>query len=95
MTKEGVFIPCHIADTAQDMANLLLEHVFKCSGLPDKIISDRGLLFTAKTMQAMVKQLHIRWNHSTAYHPQTNGQTKHVNQEVETYLCLYCHNYPN
>ena len=40
-------------------------------------------------MRELYKALHIEGNPSTVYHPQTNSQTEHINQEIEQYLCLY------
>jgi len=40
-------------------------------------------------MKKLCSRLKIKQNPSTAYHPQTDGQTKRVNQEVKQYLCLY------
>ena len=77
-------------DTALDTAKLLMDNVFKCFGLPDRVISNRGPLFMAKTMQEVARQLHIKWTHSTAFHPQTDSQTERVNQELESYLRMYC-----
>ena len=49
----------------------------------------------ARTMKAVAHTLHIKWAYSMAYHPQTDGQTECVNQELEIYLRLYCHNQPD
>ena len=43
-----------------------------------------------KTMKAMARRLGIKWHHLTAFHPQTDGQMERVNQELKTYLCIYC-----
>ena len=69
ISQGGVFILCKTTDTALDTAQHLLTHMFKRFGLPDRIISDRGPLFTAKTMKAVTEQLQIKWSYSTAYHP--------------------------
>ena len=68
------------------MANLYKEHVFKEHGLPKKVISDRGPQFVSGFMKGLYTQLGITPNPSTAYHPQTDGQTKHINQELKEYL---------
>ena len=74
---------------AEGMAKIYRDHVFHLHGLPRKIIHDRGTQFDAKMMKELYKLLHIEGNPSTAYHPQTDGQTEHVNQELEQYLRLY------
>ncbi|KAL5507648.1 hypothetical protein ACEPAH_7104 [Sanghuangporus vaninii] len=71
------------------MARIYCDQVFRLHGLPKKIIHDRGVQFDAKMMKELYKLLHIEGNPSTAYHPQTDGQTERVNQELEQYLRLY------
>ena len=58
------------------------------------MLSDRGPQFVAKAFQAMLKQLGTTSVPSTAYHPQTDGTIKQVNQEIKTYLAIYCHSHP-
>ena len=74
--------------------DLLHENLYKQFGLPDKMLSDRGPQLLAKAFQAMLKQLGITSVLSTAYHPQTDGTTKWVNQEIKVYLAIYCHSPP-
>ena len=71
------------------MAKIYRDNVFRLHGLPKKIIHDRGSQFDAKMMKELYKLLHIEGNPSTAYHPQMDGQTECINQELEQYLCLY------
>ena len=59
-------------------------------GLPDKIISDRGPQFASKAFTELLKLLGIKSALSTAYHPQTDGTTERVNQEIKAYLSIYC-----
>ena len=59
------------------------------------MISDRGPQFAAKTFQELTKALKIDHRMSTAYHPQTDGQTERVNQELENHLRILCRNDPN
>ena len=54
-----------------------------------QIISDRGTQFAAEMFQEWCKLLGIRSTMSTAYHPQTDGQTEQVNQSLEQYLQCY------
>src|SRR5512143_2560968 len=55
-------------------------------GVPKKIVSDRGSQFTSKFWQKLQEELGPRLNFSTAYHPQTDGQTERVNQILEDML---------
>jgi transposase InsO family protein len=68
--------------------------IFKRFGLPDKIISDRDPRFAAHAFQELLKLLNIKSNLTTAYHPQSDGATKRVNQEIEAYLFIYCTLHP-
>jgi hypothetical protein len=63
--------------------------VFSKHGVPQDIISDCGSKFTSTFWRSLSKVLGIQQNLSTAYHPESNGQTKHVNQIVEMYLHFY------
>uniref|UniRef100_A0A0W0F0Q7 Reverse transcriptase-rnase h-integrase n=1 Tax=Moniliophthora roreri TaxID=221103 RepID=A0A0W0F0Q7_MONRR len=89
-TKGVIFIPCHKKIDATDTAELLFQHVYKHFGLPDKIISDQDPRFAAKVFKEMGKLLGIKQMLSTAYHPQTDGETERVNQEVEIFLRFFC-----
>ncbi|KAG5726085.1 hypothetical protein E4T56_gene1635 [Termitomyces sp. T112] len=80
LTKQALFIPCHTTDTAPDFAKLFLEHVFSKHGLPDNIVSDCRPLFVSHFWQSLCKALEIKTSLSTAYHPETDRQTEHVNQ---------------
>ncbi|KAL5498599.1 hypothetical protein ACEPAH_1953 [Sanghuangporus vaninii] len=88
-SKQIHAIPTTTKLTAEGMAKIYRDQVFRLHGLPRKIIHDRGVQFDAKMMRELYKLLHIEGNPSTAYHPQTDGQTERVNQELEQYLRLY------
>ena len=57
--------------------------------LPESIVSDRGVQFAARMMKELNNLLGIQTKLSTAYHPQTDGQTESVNQELEQYLRVF------
>ena len=76
------------------IGELLHENLYKWFGLPNKMLSYRGPQFAAKAFQAMPKCLWITSVLLTAYHPQTDSTTEWVNQEIEAYLAIYCHYYP-
>jgi len=75
--------------TAAGAANLYLRNIWKLHGLPRKVISNRGPQFIAAFMKELYRLLGIEAATSTAYHPQTDGQTEQVNQELEQYLWLF------
>ena len=85
-TKQAHFIPCHETLTAEGAAELYIRDIFRHHGVPAKVISDRGPQFASKYLQAIYKGLGIKPALSTAFHPQTDGQTERLNQEVEQYL---------
>ena len=58
-------------------------------GLPESIISDRGVQFAAGMMKELNNLLGIQTKLSTAYHPQTDGQTERINQKLEQYLRVF------
>jgi transposase InsO family protein len=73
---------------------LLQDNLFKRFGLPDKMISDRDPRFAAHAFQELLKLLNIKSNLTTTYHPQSDGATERVNQEIEVYLSIYCTSHP-
>lgn len=75
--------------TSEGLARIYRDHVWKDFGFPDRIISDRGTQFTSGFMRDLNRLLGVSTNISTAYHPQTDGQTERVNQEIEQYLRLF------
>ncbi|GLB43852.1 putative retrotransposable element tf2 155 kda protein type 1-like [Lyophyllum shimeji] len=88
--KRAHFIPTHTTCTAMGAANLYRKHVWKLHGLPDAFVSDRGPQFIAEFTQELYRLLGIKLSTSTAYHPQSDGQTERVNQELEQYLRVFC-----
>jgi hypothetical protein len=72
--------------TALRSAQLYLQNVWKLHGLPRSMLSDCGPQFIAKFMRELYRLLGIKILASTAYHPQSDGQTECVNQELEQYI---------
>ena len=94
LLKGVILIPCSKTLTLEETAQLLLENLYKQFGLPDKIISDRGPQFASKAFIELLKPLGTKSALSMAYHPQTDGTTEQVNQEIEAYLSIYCASHP-
>jgi transposase InsO family protein len=93
-TMEAILIPTTKTLMQEGAGQLVLDNLYKCFGLPNKMLSDRGPQFAAKAFHELLKLLGIKLNLTTAYHPQTDGATKQVNQEIKAYLSIYCSAHP-
>ncbi len=71
------------------VAELYTTHVFPHYRLPQKVISNQDPWFITTAMQELCKNLHIKQNISTTYHPQTDGQSERTNQWLEQYLHIF------
>ena len=89
VSKRAHFIPMHMTVTVEGAARLFLHQVWKLHSLPKCIISDHGPQFVARFTQELYRLLGIKLASSTAWHPQTDGQTERVNQELDQYLWLF------
>jgi len=89
VSKRVYFIPMHMTVTAEGAARLFLHHVWKLHGLPKRVVSDHGPQFVALFTKELYRLLGIRISSSTAWHPQTDGQTERVNQELDQFLHLF------
>ena len=86
LSKMAHYIPTTKEINAQETARLLLHHVWRYHGTPKEVISDRGPQFDPQVWKQLCKDLQIEQKMSTAYHPQTDGQTERTNQGLEHYL---------
>eukprot|EP00253_Pinus_taeda_P020616 PITA_20616 len=86
LSKAAHFIPVQSTYKAPQIAHVFMQNVFKLHGLPKVIISDRDVKFTSAFWRTLFADLGTQLNFSTAYHPQTDGQTERVNQVVEDML---------
>jgi len=87
--KHSHFVETVTTVTAARAANLYLRNIWKLHGLPRKVVSDCGPQFVTAFMKELYRLLGIEAAMSTAYHPQTDGQTERVNQELEQYLRIF------
>jgi len=89
LTKMAHFIPTTEKTTAEGLARLFRDNVWKLHSLPESIISDRELQFAAGVIRELNAMLGIDSKLSTVFHPQTDGQTERMNQELEQYLRMF------
>ncbi|KAJ1571924.1 hypothetical protein NDA15_000371 [Ustilago hordei] len=90
LTKFAILAPTHKTVAAKQTAVLLYGHMVRLFGYPDHMVSDRGRQFISGAWKAFAEQMGVKHSLSTAYHPQTDGQTERVNQVIEQYLRMYC-----
>ncbi|MBW0567393.1 hypothetical protein O181_107108 [Austropuccinia psidii MF-1] len=90
-SKMAVFVPTMSSITSLYLAHLFIKNIFSKYGLPSSIFSDRGPLFVSSFWTNLCQKLKISRDLSTAYHPETDGQTERVNQILEQYLWIDPH----
>ena len=95
LLKGVILCPCAKTLTWEGTTILLRDNLFKRFGLPDEMIFDRDPRFAAHVFQELLQLLNICSNLTTAYHPQSDGATEQVNQEIEAYLAIYCTSHPD
>ncbi|KAK9399012.1 hypothetical protein NXF25_013981 [Crotalus adamanteus] len=88
-SKQAHFIPCKGLPSAQRLARLFIQHVYRLHGVPRRVISDRGVQFTAQFWRTFLKLVGSSQGLSSAYHPCTNGATERANAMIEWYLHSY------
>ncbi|CUA78024.1 Transposon Tf2-7 polyprotein [Rhizoctonia solani] len=76
--------------TAKGFAELFLKNWWKDFGLPLKTVSNRGTVFNNKFLRALYNRLNIKPHFSSAYHPESDGQTERLNQFIEYFPRCYC-----
>jgi len=89
LTKYTMFIPFKETATAPVLTYIILQELVSNHGLPKEFITDRDKLFTSKFWETLTAELRINHKMLTAYHSQTDRQSKWMNQTVETYLRHY------
>jgi hypothetical protein len=86
LTKIAHFLPVRVKYTVATYAELYIARILSLHGVSKTIVSDRGSQFVSKFWEELHKALDTKLLHSSAYHPQTSGQTERVNQILEDML---------
>ncbi|MCO5559081.1 hypothetical protein L7F22_012673 [Adiantum nelumboides] len=89
LTKVAHLMPIKTTYTASDISRVFIKEIFRLHGLPKRIISNRDAKFTSKFWTSLFQAIGTQLCFSTAYHPQTDGQTERVNQVIENILRAY------
>jgi hypothetical protein len=86
LTKYVHFIAMAHPYIANTIAQVFIDNIFRLHGQPIAILTDRDRIFTSQLWQGIFKSMKISLQYTTAYHPQTDGQSEMVNQCLENYL---------
>lgn len=93
LSRYGHFLPLKQDFSGQSVAQVFITHILKLHGIPRSIINDRDKTFTSKFWQTLFTRMGTSLALSSAYHPETDGQTENLNKAAEHYLrCFISHN---
>ena len=95
LTKAAFFLPTNKTASSAEIANLYHNTVYPNYGIPNAVISDRGPQFVSSFTRDLYSKSGIKLKATTAYHLQSNGEAERVNQEIGTYLRMYCAEKPD
>jgi transposase InsO family protein len=87
--KSAHFIPLETTYQAPHIPRVFISEIVTLHGVPERIISDQGSMFTGRFWSSFQEALGTQLNFSTAYHPETDRQTERTNQILEDMLCMY------
>src|SRR3954466_617004 len=86
LTKSAHFIPVNQKDNAEKLVEVYVKEIVSKHGVPEKIVTDRGSVFTSAFWKQLHEALRSKLDFSTTYHPKTGGQTERTNQILEDML---------
>ena len=94
-TKYGCFLLLRHPLSAQSVAKLFLNQVYKLHGMPASIVSDQDCIFCSAFWKELFRLADVKLQMNSSYHPQMDGQTECVNQCMETFLRYFVHACPS
>lgn len=94
LTKYSHFLPIKHPYTAATITQIFLDNVVKLHGLPASIVTNKDTIFVSHFWKKLFKLYKVNLQLSTAYHPQTDGQSERVNQCLEMFLRCAIHDSP-
>jgi hypothetical protein len=94
LTKYAHFIPLKTDYTSKIVAEAFMHHIVKLHGMPKSIVSDRDKVFTSAFWQQLFKLQGTSLAMSSAYHPQSDGQSEVLNKTLELFLRCFTFNNP-
>ena len=89
LSKMTHFVATIEETLVEGLVKLFRDNMWKLHGLPESIVSDRGLQFAVEMMKELNKMLGIEMKLSTSYYPQIDEQTERMNQELKQYLQFF------
>lgn len=93
LSKQSTSIPYYKTTTTKDIVQLYVSYIYRYRGAPQTIISDRGPQFISDFWNEFCRILGIKLKLSTAFHPQTDGQTEVINQYLDQRLRPFVNHY--
>jgi hypothetical protein len=95
LIKAAHFILVKLTHKAVNIVDVYMREIARLHGIPKTIVSDRDPNFTSKFWKGLFNGFGTYLNFSTAYHPESNGQTERVNQVIEDMLRMYVMDKPS
>lgn len=95
LSKYGHFMVLKHPFTVVEVADVILDNIFKLHGLPDSIVCDRDKIFTSVFWSSLFDKLGVTLHLSSVYHPQSDGHTERLNQCLESYRRCFTSDKPS